>query len=550
MAAFIGVEFAGLLSSLFGFVLVFEIKGADLSAITGANKRRLMALWILISVSMAILLTWYVTKNGFSQNLVFLPSALGLVLSVVGLIVVKRLPDTAADPANSSLSVRVRRSLLSLFLGVGGFFLYSLWRLPDQQGGASQAALGLIPQGLIVAAAVAISLYFVIKEKPGALASDGDQMPVGTRRVLVLYLLGLGIGLLILLWRIGSIEFPQSGFKIETHVLGDTATAATAQISSGTQNVSNEKHPVLDQLFPEAPSTAVPVVYLDAYGQNFTPGSKLRFNQQVQPTVFVDDSRIQALLDPATIESVDPISVDVVTKATASTGEQVTRTIVMTVRKVHATDEVLGLHVDLTRELQLLLLSMLAGALGSFVHALKSFGDFVGNRTLTASWFWWYITRPYLGASLAVIFYAVLRGGLMAGTQADAKTVNQFGVIAMSALVGMFADKASDKLAEIFDTLFTGADKRSGKLAAPIISGFDPETITHGAPAQNLKIIGDRLGAVTQVKFDNVVHGHGPVGENEIAVPLTAQELANQRTIKVSVVGDSGESPAKDFRIT
>jgi hypothetical protein len=37
----------------------------------------------------------------------------------------------------------------------------------------------------------------------------------------------------------------------------------------------------------------------------------------------------------------------------------------------------------------------------------------------------------------------------MVGTPADAKSVSEFGVVAMSAMVGMFADKASDKLAEI-----------------------------------------------------------------------------------------------------
>jgi hypothetical protein len=174
----------------------------------------------------------------------------------------------------------------------------------------------------------------------------------------------------------------------------------------------------------------------------------------------------------------------------------------------------------------------------------------VGNRTLTASWFWWYITRPFLGSALAVIFYAVLRGGFMAGTPADAKAVNPFGVIAIGALVGMFADKASDKLADIFDTLFKGADTRSGKLGAPVIDHFDPVTIAHGANATDLKIIGERLGTVKQVKFDGVNHDHGAVSDTQVVVNLSQAELAAPKTIKVSVVGDNGESPAKDFQIS
>jgi len=260
----------------------------------------------------------------------------------------------------------------------------------------------------------------------------------------------------------------------------------------------------------------------------------------------VDKNRIQAQLDQSTIDALDPISVDVITKDATN----VSGTFAMTVRKGRLPANLYIWQPQLTRELQLLLLAMLAGALGSFVHALKSFSDFVGNRTLTASWFWWYITRPFLGAALAVIFYAVLRGGFMAGTPADAKAVNQFGVVAVGALVGMFADKATDKLAEIFDTLFKGSDNRGGKLAAPVIDKLVPSSFASGSPSGTFKIIGDRLASVTQVKFDNVPHPHGTVTDKEITVDLTANDLAKPGTIKVSVVGDNGESATKDLMIT
>ncbi|WP_440465577.1 hypothetical protein ACKI1H_16115 [Pseudomonas sp. YH-1] len=37
---------------------------------------------------------------------------------------------------------------------------------------------------------------------------------------------------------------------------------------------------------------------------------------------------------------------------------------------------------------RLLVMVMVAGALGSFVHVAKSFGDFVGNDRFMASWIW------------------------------------------------------------------------------------------------------------------------------------------------------------------
>src|SRR6185312_13845702 len=150
------------------------------------------------------------------------------------------------------------------------------------------------------------------------------------------------------------------------------------------------------------------------------------------------------------------------------------------IRRPVAMLNVVGVPVLITREVQLLLLAAFAGALGSFLHALKSLTDFIGNRTALESWFWWYISRPFMGVALALVFYAVLRGGFVIGSPAEAKVVNSFGVIAIGALVGMFSDKAGQKLAEIFDVVFKAADPRSGKLTAPVIDRLEPVTVNMG----------------------------------------------------------------------
>jgi hypothetical protein len=46
-----------------------------------------------------------------------------------------------------------------------------------------------------------------------------------------------------------------------------------------------------------------------------------------------------------------------------------------------------------------------------------------------------------------------VRGGLLAA-QASADAVNPYGVAALAGLVGMFSKQATDKLREVFDTLF------------------------------------------------------------------------------------------------
>jgi hypothetical protein len=104
-------------------------------------------------------------------------------------------------------------------------------------------------------------------------------------------------------------------------------------------------------------------------------------------------------------------------------------------------------------ETRFILLALCAGALGSFIHTATSFADFVGNQQLVKSWLWWYLLRPFIGSCLAVTLYFAIRAGLISLAQ-GASALNAFGVVSVSALAGMFAKQATDKLREIFENLF------------------------------------------------------------------------------------------------
>lgn len=106
-----------------------------------------------------------------------------------------------------------------------------------------------------------------------------------------------------------------------------------------------------------------------------------------------------------------------------------------------------------SREIDLLLIALLAGVIGSFVHAATSFVAFAGNRTLRGSWGAWYLLHPLIGAALALIFYLVVRGGFFT-TGTKGTDVNPYGIAAVSGMVGMFSKQATNKLGELFDTLF------------------------------------------------------------------------------------------------
>ena len=112
-----------------------------------------------------------------------------------------------------------------------------------------------------------------------------------------------------------------------------------------------------------------------------------------------------------------------------------------------------GAKVDVGVETRLLLLVALVGALGASIHMATSFTFFAGKLQLNASWLWWYLLRPFIGAAVAIILYFVVRGVLFA-TTAESKDVSLFGILAFSGLAGMFSKQAIEWLRQIFDQMF------------------------------------------------------------------------------------------------
>ena len=110
-------------------------------------------------------------------------------------------------------------------------------------------------------------------------------------------------------------------------------------------------------------------------------------------------------------------------------------------------------------DIRLLLIVILAAAVGSYIHAATSFATYVGNQSFVASWTWWYLLRPFIGMALALVFYFVIPGGLLS-VQSDAADFNPYGTAAVAGLVGIFSKQATDKLEEVLTNLFARARQR------------------------------------------------------------------------------------------
>jgi hypothetical protein len=194
-------------------------------------------------------------------------------------------------------------------------------------------------------------------------------------------------------------------------------------------------------------------------------------------------------------------------------------------------------------DLRLFFTVIAAGALGSLIHTLTSFADFAGNRTLSRNWTWWFVLRTPIGIALALLFYFVLRGGLVApslpgGSTNPTQLLNPYGIAGISAMAGMFSKQATDKLREIFDTLFRTSDpvKRADPLirTIPTVSSTKPVKLTVNALATL-----DVLGRGFLDKCTATINGEERktqwVNETLLKLALERKDVAAKGSLKLIV---------------
>jgi hypothetical protein len=114
-----------------------------------------------------------------------------------------------------------------------------------------------------------------------------------------------------------------------------------------------------------------------------------------------------------------------------------------------------------SQEVRLMLIVFTIGALGGCANAVFSFVAYVGNANLHRSWTWYYVLWPPGSAAVALIIYFAIRGGFFSSS--SAANVNDFGIAAVSGVVGMFSRKATWKLKEVFATFLSDSEDKELK---------------------------------------------------------------------------------------
>jgi hypothetical protein len=109
------------------------------------------------------------------------------------------------------------------------------------------------------------------------------------------------------------------------------------------------------------------------------------------------------------------------------------------------------------------LATMFGAGIGASVATILGYLEHASEKKdFDVSYAPWYVARPLMGMLLGLIFYFLLRDGLLAVVSANRsspESLSEAGLTGVGALVGLFSKEAIEKLRELFNTLF--ATKKS-----------------------------------------------------------------------------------------
>lgn len=207
-----------------------------------------------------------------------------------------------------------------------------------------------------------------------------------------------------------------------------------------------------------------------------------------------------------------------------------------------------------TSETELFLLVIFAGALGGTLHGLRSLYWYVGLRSLLKSWTLMYVLLPFTGAIIAVIFYAVIRAGLLPVPNSKEASVV---IIAISVLVGLFSQQAAVKLKDVAEAFLAKpavGPAAESKPQGSVPPGSKPDSKTgqggakpkldkaQGKAGDQVKITGTRMKTVDSVTFGKaaVATTDFSIKEGTITVKVPTQPPGPPPKVNVEVKGDTG----------
>lgn len=189
----------------------------------------------------------------------------------------------------------------------------------------------------------------------------------------------------------------------------------------------------------------------------------------------------------------------------------------------------------------LLILVGLGGFVGNMIHIATSFTTFVGAGKFKKSWLLWYCIKPFTAAALAIGIYFVFRGGFLNMNDGGA-SINLYGLMTISLFAGLFTDKATEKLKEVFEVLFRSKEERPDPLVSKFkIVNISP-LIIEKDKVNKMTLTGEKLDTEKlKISINNEEIADIKTSTSTITFDYTIPEsLKDEKTLTVSVKDDKG----------
>jgi hypothetical protein len=118
------------------------------------------------------------------------------------------------------------------------------------------------------------------------------------------------------------------------------------------------------------------------------------------------------------------------------------------------------LHFGVSAMAREALLVTCAAGVGSSIATILGFLEHASEKEdFNPAYTPWYVGRPVMGLLLGLIFFFVIRGGMLGVLpNLENAPLNAYGLAAIGAMVGLFTKHAVEKLQEVFDVLFQTKD--------------------------------------------------------------------------------------------
>lgn len=184
----------------------------------------------------------------------------------------------------------------------------------------------------------------------------------------------------------------------------------------------------------------------------------------------------------------------------------------------------------------MMILVALCGFLGNMVFLSTSFTTYVGARSFKRSWLMWYCVKPFTAAALAMGVYFAFRG-----TDSTLYNINLYFTMTIAFLTGLFSNRATDKLRELFEVLFRPKEMQIDKLDSevPEITELSPKSVERGKAVEfvikgNHLPVNDKLTVTIEDKPFDIIEKK----PKQLIVNFTLDKEFSKEKIKVRIIID------------